>query len=147
MNQIKKISTSLLSLILCAAMLFPIFTIYAYEEETIYVKDMKLIYADSKEEAKEQLPNGYKLVNGNINAGTGNEGVYVCYKTTTDPDEAITDIKVMHESGGFERTDFRSTLQDAIDGVYSLAAELEIAVNEFAQNYKAPLSIIEEAAL
>lgn len=136
MKQYKKIAISLVSLILCLSILFPIFTISAHEEETKYVKDLKIIYADSIEEAKEQLPSGYQLVDGNINAGTKRDGVYVCYSTTTDPDEAITDIKVMHESGGFERTDFSASLEKALDGVYALAADIVIAVEEFAQNYR-----------
>ena len=43
----------------------------------------------------------------------------------------------MHESGGFERTDFSASLEKALDGVYALAAEIVIAVDEFAQNYRA----------
>ena len=135
MNQLKKIANSFISLVLCLAMLCPYLTIYAHEESTEYIKDIKLIYSNSSDEAKKQLPSGYKLLDGNINASTGREGVYICYSTTDNPEEAITDIKVMHESGGFERTDFQSSLDKAIDGVYSLAADLEIAVNEFAQNY------------
>jgi uncharacterized protein YpmS len=65
MKQYKKIAISLVSLILCLSMLFPIFTISAHEEETKYVKDLKIIYADSIKEAKEQLPSGYQLVDGN----------------------------------------------------------------------------------
>ena len=136
MKQYKKIVISFVSLILCISMLIPVMSISAHQKETEYVKDLKLIYADSEEEAKEQLPSGYYLVKGNINANTKREGVYVCYSTTTDPEEAITDIKVMHESGGFQRTDFSASLEKALDGVYALAADLVIAIDEFAQNYR-----------
>lgn len=136
MNKFKKISISFLSLILCFAMMLPILTISAYAEEELYIKDIKIIYADNEEKAKSQLPSGYQLLDGNLNVSTKRDGVYVCYSTTSNPDEAITDIKVMHESGGFERTDFQSSLDKAIDGIYALADEIVIAVNEFAENYK-----------
>ncbi|MBQ2324980.1 MAG: hypothetical protein II377_01890, partial [Clostridia bacterium] len=136
MKGLKKLCLSLISLILCTAMLMQVVAATETKTETVYVKDLKIIYADSEKEAKEQLPNGYTLINGNVNNGTGEVGVYICYSTTKDPDEAITDIKVMHESGGFEVTDFGKTLNEAVDGVYGIAQELTTAVAEFAQNYK-----------
>ena len=136
MKGLKKLCLSVISLILCTAMLMQVVAATETKTETVYVKDLKIIYADSEKEAKEQLPNGYTLINGNVNNGTGEVGVYICYSTTKDPDEAITDIKVMHESGGFEVTDFGKTLSEAVDGVYGIAQELTTAVSEFAQNYK-----------
>lgn len=138
-------------MILCIAMLGQVVAATEAEAEakTLYVKDMKIIYADSEKEAKEQLPKGYQLINGNFNKGTGEVGVYICYSVTEDPDKAITDIKVMHESGGFEVTDFGKTLNKAVDGVYGIAEELTTAVKEFTQNYKdgLPAAIYAKEAL
>ena len=149
MKTLKKASSVVISLLLCFTVLCQTATAAFWSNKTLYVKDLKLIYADSVEEAENQLPDGYKLVEGNINEGTGELGVYVCYSTTENRDEAITDIKVMHESGGFQRTDFKSSLDEAIDGVYGLAQEMMTAVSEFIQNYNAglPAAIYAKEAL
>ena len=118
MNFFKKSCLVAISIILCFTVLCQTATAAFWGDKTLYVKDLKIIYADSEKEAKEQLPKGYNLLPDNINDGTGELGVYICYSTTDNPDEAITDIKVMHESGGFQRTDFKSSLDEAIDGVY-----------------------------
>ena len=138
-----------ISIILCFTVLCQTATAAFWGNKTLYVKDLKIIYADSEKEAKEQLPKGYNLLPNNINDGTGELGVYICYSTTDDPDEAITDIKVMHESGGFQRTDFKSSLDEAIDGIYGLAQEMTTAINEFIQNYKdgVPAAVFAKEAL
>ena len=149
MKIFKKSISVVISIILCLAVLCQTVSASFWGNESLYVKDLKLIYADNIDEAEKQLPDGYKLVEGNINEGTGEIGVYVCYSTTKDPEEAITDIKVMHESGGFQRTDFKASLNDAIEGVYSLAKEMTTAVNEFIKNYKdgVPAAVYAKEAL
>lgn len=149
MKKFKKFSFSLIAILLCVTTLMQTVFAKGIENKTLYIKDLKIIYADNQSEAKKQLPDGYNLVDGNLNDYTDRTGVYLCYSTTEDPDKAITDIKVMHEDGGFERTDFKSTLDNAIDGVYALAEEMTTAVEEFAQNYKdkVPSAIYAKEAL
>lgn len=149
MKYFRKLFLTVVSIILCLTMLSQTATAAFLGHNTLYVKDLKIIYADSEKEAKDQLPGGYELVPGNINDQTGELGVYICYSTTDNPDEAITDIKVMHESGGFQRTDFKSSLDEAIDGVYGLAQEMTTAINEFIQNYKdgVPAAVFAKEAL
>ena len=149
MKYFRKFFSTVISIILCLTMLCQTATAAFWGDKTLYVKDLKIIYADSEKEAEEQLPDGYELVPGNINAETGELGVYICYSTTDNPDEAITDIKVMHENGGFQRTDFKASLDEAIDGVYGLAQEMTIAVDEFIQNYKdgVPAAVFAKEAL
>ena len=149
MKYFRKSFLTVISIILCFTVLCQTATAAFWGDKTLYVKDLKIIYADSEKDAEKQLPDGYQLVPGNINAETGELGVYICYSTTDNPDEAITDIKVMHESGGFQRTDFKSSLDDAIDGVYGLAQEMTTAINEFVQNYKegVPAAVFAKEAL
>lgn len=149
MKIFKKTFSVIISIILCFTVLCQTATAAFWGNKTLYVKDLKIIYADSEKEAKDQLPKGYSLLPDNINDGTGELGVYICYSTTENPDEAITDIKVMHESGGFQRTDFKATLDEAIDGVYGLAQEMTTAINEFIQNYKdgVPAAVYAKEAL
>ena len=149
MKIFKKTFSVIISIILCFTVLCQTATAAFWGNKTLYVKDLKIIYADSEKEAKDQLPKGYSLLPDNINDGTGELGVYICYSTTENPDEAITDIKVMHESGGFQRTDFKASLDEAIDGVYGLAQEMTTAINEFIQNYKdgVPAAVYAKEAL
>ena len=149
MKTFKKIFLIICSVLLCIAILWQTVSAAVTGSETLYVKDLKIIYADNMKDAKKQLPQGYSLIDGNINAETGELGVYICYSTTKNPDEAITDIKIMHESGGFQRTDFKASLDEAIDGVYGLAQEMTTAINEFIQNYKdgVPAAVFAKEAL
>lgn len=149
MSKIKKVFFSVISIVLSLIVGAQTIVLAATEPKTLYIKDMKLIYADNESKAKEQLPQGYNLVSGDVNKSSDRTDVYICYSTTENPDEAITDIKVMYENGGFERTDFKSTLDNAIDGVYALAEEMTVAVNEFSQNYKAsiPAAVFAKEAL
>lgn len=149
MKFFKKSFSVVISIILCITLMCQSVTASFWGNKTLYLKDIKIIYADSEKEAEDQLPDGYKLFEGNLNEGTGELGVYICYSTTENPDEAITDIKAMHESGGFERTDFKASLNDAIEGVYGLAKEMTTAVNEFIQNYNngVPAAIYAKEAL
>ena len=152
MKKFKKISLIVMSIMLCFTVLCQTVTAAFHTPDNVserYIRDIKLIYADSVDEAKGQLPEDYSLLENNLNEGTGELGVYICYSTTKDPEEAITDIKVMHESGGFQRTDFKASLNDAIDGVYSLAQEMTTAINEFIQNYNngVPAAVYAKEAL
>ena len=149
MKIFKKSFLVVISLLLCLTVMSQTVTAAFTGPQALYVADIKLIYADSVDEAKGQLPKGYSLLENNLNEGTGELGVYICYSTTKDPEEAITDIKVMHESGGFQRTDFKASLNDAIDGVYSLAQEMTTAINEFIQNYNngVPAAVYAKEAL
>ena len=152
MKKFKKISLIVMSIMLCFTVLCQTVTAEFHTSGNVserYIRDIKLIYADNVDEAKGQLPEDYSLLENNLNEGTGELGVYVCYSTTKDPEEAITDIKVMHESGGFQRTDFKASLNDAIDGVYSLAQEMTTAINEFIQNYNngVPAAVYAKEAL
>ena len=87
-----KIFKSLISTLLAIAMLVTC-TLNVFAEgranETLYVKAVKLIYAESLNEAKHYVPDGYTLLEKNLNEGTDSDNkVYFAYATTTNPDEA-----------------------------------------------------------
>ena len=71
MRTFKKSFSVVISIILCFTVLSQTATAGLFGNKTLYVEDLKIIYADSEKEAKEQLPDGYQLVPGNINAETG----------------------------------------------------------------------------
>ena len=77
-------------------------TVFAEEIKTensadaveIYIKSVKLAEAETSEEARAALEEGgYIFVEGNLNEGTGEDGVWLGYQTTTNPSEAIYDMR------------------------------------------------------
>ena len=93
----RKIFTHMLCLLL-AVVMFSAGALTAFaqgEEQKLYIKDVKLIYAESADVAKAGVPEGYRFVEKDLNAGTDADyQVYLAYSTTKNPDEAITDTNV-----------------------------------------------------
>ena len=112
--------------------------------ETQYVKDVKFITGDSLEDAKKNVPAGYTLVETDLNQGaayiTAVEDVYLAYSTTTNPDEAITDIKMMNMKGGFVVSDYDTQINNVNENIRNMASEFSDAVDTFVANYKKGMS-------
>ena len=108
----------IISMILTVCMLFlatvPVFA--ADEEE--YLSDLRLIYAADFNEATEILEDsdleGYKLFNANLNENTDKTGVYLAYKTTTDIEDAITDIAIMQMNGGYNEGNYQEMIKQSL---------------------------------
>ncbi|MBR5452015.1 MAG: hypothetical protein IKV36_03360, partial [Clostridia bacterium] len=120
-NKLQKFFKSFLCVILSLAMLSTVtLNVFAEAEasKTEYIKDVKLIYAESLSEAKKNVPEGYKLLDSDLNKGTGsNNKVYFIYSTTENPDEAVTDIKMMNMKGGYVLSDYEEQLRDVKENV------------------------------
>lgn len=133
----------IISLILCFSFLLQCATNQTKVEATkivTYVSDIKLIYADNLADAKKAVPKNYTLFEQNINEGTDSIGVYLCYTTTTDESQAITDIRVMNEEAGFDRGTFNEKMDQAIKSLDSQAQNIYDAIyDEFVPNYKAKI--------
>lgn len=112
----------------------------AVKQETQYVKDVKFITGDSLEDAKKNVPTGYKLVETDLNQGaayiTAVDDVYIAYSTTTNPDEAITDIKMMNMKGGFVVSDYDTQINNVNENIKNMVSEFSDAVDVFVENYK-----------
>ena len=138
-NKPRNIYTRILSLVLCVVMFsLLVLNVFASEQtvEKQYVKDVKLVYAESKDEAKKRVPDGYEFLEYNLNEGTDEDTkVYLAYSTTTNPDEAVTDIKMMNMKGGFVLSDYEEQIKDINDNVKNLANDVKIAAELFAENY------------
>ena len=67
-----------------------------------YISELKLASdEDDAETAKRQLSNaGYQVIDVDLNEKAGGHYVYLGYKTTKDPNQAITDIRVI-ENGDY----------------------------------------------
>ena len=110
------------------------------KQETQYVKDVKFITGESLEEAKKSVPKGYTLVETDLNQGaeyiTAVDDVYLAYSTTTNPDEAITDIKMMNMNGGFVVSDYDTQIDNVNENIKNMVSEFKAAVETFVVNYR-----------
>lgn len=103
----------------------------------IYIKSLKLVEGLSEDKAKKELENaGYTFVNSNLNAGTEGGTVYIGYQTTTDPSEAIYDIKLMNMNGGYTLTSINKAIEAQALAMESIAIDLNNLAEEFAVAYK-----------
>ena len=110
------------------------------DSKPLYVKDVIFVYGDSLKDAKTNLPKGYTMLETDLNQGTAVvsavNDVYLAYSTTTNPDEAITDIKMMNMNGGFVLSDYNEQIENVGINVRAVASELKVAVEAFVENYK-----------
>ena len=125
----------ILSLALIIALLFcSTVTVFAAEDEE-YLSDLRLIYADDYEEAEAILADSeledYKLFNANLNENTGKTGVWLAYLTTTDVDDAITDIAVMQMNGGYNEGNYQAMIQQSYQEYLDFGENYLTAINHF----------------
>ena len=135
--KLKRLFRGMISVALCVCMLLQLtpYSLAAEEGAPVYVKDIKLIYAENTTEAARKVPDGYILYKQDINGGTDELGVYICYSITADPAQALTDIRVMNENGNFDRGTFNDKMDEALDLLGGRAEAIHKAlVEEFIPN-------------
>ena len=146
----KKVLKSLLSLVLVLGTLLgtSLTANAAWGVEEEYLDDLRLIYADTYEEAQTILSEtkleGYKILNSNLNAASGvvntllgNTGVWLAYKTTTDINNAITDIAIMQMGGGYSVGNYQSMIEQSRKEYEKLGEIYMDAIDYFAEAYDA----------
>ena len=106
----------IISMLLIVATLFTTFAFNvsaARVEE--FVSDVALIYEDSVEDAKKAIEGTeWKLWEQDLNANADymfDDGVYLIYKTSTNVEDAITDLRVMDMYGGFSVSNYERQLE------------------------------------
>ena len=137
----KNILKGMLSVVLVIAMLLcsvvPVFA--AAEEE--YICELRLVYADDYEEAREILDDSdfsdYELFDENLNEGTGEDGVWLAYKVTTDIEDAITDMAVMTMNGGYQAGNYQEMIKQSYDEYIEMGSVYLEAINYFIEAYEA----------
>jgi hypothetical protein len=119
------------SMLLCAVL--PAFAAGGEEE---YISELRLIYAEDYEEAMEILSEGefrdYKILNENLNEDSDEIGVWLAYKTTTNIDDAITDLAVMQMNGGYKDGNFQDMIKKSYDDYVALGITYLEAIEYFA---------------
>jgi hypothetical protein len=107
-------------------------------EEKVYVKEVRISTAADENSAKQWLiNNGYQVLDFNLNQKSNADAVYMGYITTTNPDEAITDIAVMQMEGGYSFSQFEAALQRQAENVNDALRAIEETIREARQKYAA----------
>lgn len=103
----------------------------------VFVSEVQISISKDKQEAIAYLKReGYTVVEQNLNEGTGNGALYVFlgYKTTRNPEKALTDITVLNMNGNYVYTDVYALnrlcgqqLSEAVRAVQTASAALATA--------------------
>ena len=124
-----------LSMLTCAVL-----PAYAEGEEE-YLCDLRLIYADDYKEAKQILADtefeDYTLLDENLNANTGKTGVWLAYQTTTDVEDAITDIAIMQMQGGYSEGNYQKMIDQSYSNYKAMGDNYLVAIDYFIEGYEA----------
>ena len=134
-----KFSTKLISMLLSLLMLFTALPITAFAAtEKTYVKEVRISTAADEATARQWLiENGYQVLNANLNYNSNGDAVYMGYTTTTNPDEAITDMAVMQMDGGYSFSQFEAALRQREEQVNAALRAIEQTIREARQKYAA----------
>ena len=115
-------------------------TAYAATAEQ-FLSDVALVYEDSAEDAQEAIAGtGWKLFNKDLNPNADyifDDGVYLIYKTSTNVEDAITDLRVMDMYGGYNTTSYKQQLEKSRSQYMQAIADLRKATDEFKEKYEA----------
>ena len=145
-SNLKKI----LAVILCVALvlnsgLFESVLNIKAAKEVRYLSDIRLFYVENKKSSDEAAVIarmkcemfGYTFLNYDLNSGTGKDWVYIGYKTTTNRDMAITDIRLLGMDSGYYLYDYEEILAYLKNSNTGTAYNLYNAANDLAAKYEA----------
>ena len=108
----------------------------AHAAENLYVSEIKISYASTKDDAQKELGDEYTILDKDFNDGMKSHA-WIGYSTTDDPDMAITDIKVMNMNGGFNYSDYEELLKAQKEAIKAQVDIVVPALIEYAKNYDA----------
>ena len=130
----------IISMLLIVTTLFTTFAVNvsaASNEE--FISEVALIYEDSIEDAKAAIAGtDWKLYEQDLNPNADymfDDGVYLIYKTSTNVEDAITDLRVMDMYGGYSSANYQKQLEASRAQYAKLVDELRIVADEFKQAY------------
>lgn len=130
MKTAKKILAVILTIVLCAQ------TPVIAAAPGKYISEVRLSSASSDTAAKKWLTdNGYEVLDVDLNQKTNKDFVFLGYKTTDNPDEAIRDMKVMNMNGGFVVNDGSAEIQKMWNDMEKEAGYVMDLVQLFSEAY------------
>ena len=132
----------IISLFLILSVLFTTLVVNvsaAREEE--FISEVALLYKDSVEDAQKAIEGtDWKLFEQDLNHKTDywyHDGVYLIYKTSTNVEDAITDLRVMDMYGGFSISNYERELENSRKEYLAMCADIRTAASEFKALYEA----------
>lgn len=136
----KDTAKKIILLLLVICLTTTAFTVSAEEIEEVYLSDIRIIYAKNYEEAVSNLKgtdfDDYKVLNADLNKGTGNIGVWLAYQTTTNIDDAITDISIMQMNGGYKSGNYQEMIAKSFEEYLAFGEIYLAAIDYFATAYE-----------
>lgn len=145
----KKIYSRLLSMVLVIALLIActptaLAAPSRNKGNVKYLSEVAVIEAANDEEAKKILTELQKEEKGgfedmitlDLNKG-GQRKIYLAYKTSTNVDDAITDLAVMNMEGNFSMGNYEKVLSENMANFAEVAKDYRVMAAEFAANYAA----------
>ncbi len=132
---LKKIFSTIISVVLAVTLCVTTCTsAFAATSKQEYISDVVVCSASSADEAKKALAEaGYELMS---NESLSASGMYMGYKTTTDKDEAITDISAMNMDGNYSFTDYEVLMEQMKEEVSNTVDGLIPMISAYRTNYK-----------
>ncbi len=135
---------AILSLVLAVVLTFSTCAnAFAASSKQTYIKDVVISYGKTADEAKAWLTkNGYEILDYDLNEDADDwrsteRAVYLGYTTTNDPEEAITDMRLMNMKGGYSVQDYQMLLSEQKENIKLFINNFIVAVNEYRANYAA----------
>ena len=132
----------IISFLLIVTTLFTMLSVFASaasKEE--FISEVALVYEDSVEDARAAIAGtDWKLFEQDLNPGADfmfDDGVYLIYKTTTNVEEAITDLRVMDMYGGYSNSNYDKQLEASRNGYLQMVKYIRAAAAEFKTLYEA----------
>ena len=130
-----KITKRIISLMLTLCLLFlaTVPTFAADEEDEEYLCDLRIVYADDLDEATSILEDadleGYHVFSANLNENTGKKGVWLAFQTSTNIEDAITDIAIMQMDGGYNEGNYQEMIKQSYEEYLEFGENYLVAIN------------------
>ena len=110
------------------------------ELSTQYLSEVKMFYAESMDKARAECEKeGYTFCPQNLTEKSETKiQTYLGYKSTTDPDDAITDLTLLdYKNSNFEEMTYKEFLDKHVKDFADQANQVMVLVNELRRQYKA----------
>ncbi len=134
--------TVILALTICATTCINAF---AASAKASYISDIVLCSAASSKEAETKLrEQSYKLLTSDSLNNYLPEGMYLGYKSTANPDEAITDISAMNMNGRYSFSDYEVLLEKMKEDVSATVKGLIPMITSYRENYNSGAAVARE---
>ena len=106
-----------------------------------FVSEVALVYEDTVEKAKAAIAGtDWKLFEQDLNPKADymfDDGVYLIYKTSTNVEDAITDLRVMSMYGGYSTSNYEKQLEASRQKYLAMCKNIRTAASEFKTLYEA----------